>query len=382
MKKILKFLVFLMTLIGGISFVKAQDVESKVIVYWFDYDNYYQERPTSVDFLLKNMSDTDDAFTYNLKESEATIKRVSSTLTTWTFTITTNIEKDETFYGSFVTPDCYELDSTNSMGLVRDTGGLTEIYYYKNTMVHSKITINYHDDNGRDFYSRLIGFMILSDDDNYPEKETFNLGDDKRQFVDADTIVVEESFRGIKGIIKGSDDYMEPMNYKIHIMSDTIPGEVVYEWDGYNINMDIYRPALKVNIPLKVVWDDNDNSENLRPDKIKVEAYDQNGSFEQDFEIDNSSWEIEKELFKNMKYSNGKAIDYQFKVNGVSNYEFSVELVDGTYVITGKYVKEEVKETTIIENPNTWDNLYTYIVLGSVSLLGLVFSIKNLKKTY
>lgn len=385
MKKIQYFLLILFTLIIGTNLVEAKEVNTNITIYWFDINNYYNERPTSIELPLKNMKDETDIITLDLQESDAKVN-VRKNFTTWTFNITVDLKKDETFYPSYLPIDCYELDSTNSNGLITIDGGSIEIYYFKNTSVNSTITIKYNDDNGRDAYSRDLTFAITSTDSNYPSKETFYIiGKSKyNNYTDKDTLVKETLLKGIKSTTETDDDYMVPMEYELQIMNSQEEGEFTYEWDGYNLTINVNRPAKTTNIPLKVIWDDNDNSKNQRPTSIKIEAYDQNGIFEQDFEINNSTWEIEKELFKNMQYSYGKAIDYEFKVSDIDNYEFSIELVDETYVITGKYVEEETKEIENldnIENPNTADNLYTYITLAIISIIGITFSIKYLKKS-
>lgn len=375
MKKKMLFMIAILFI--GIITVNAKTINGDVVIYWFDYDNYYNERPSSITLPMYDDNDVDrETKTITIDESDVKVTRVNEYLTTWTYNLSFESIKENPYYvfsaKSFSIPTGYEFDTGHSSGGFSYDNGSAEIYLYKNTMVTSTITINYHDDDCRDYGMRGLEFYITATNGNY--EETFEYGKGSKYY-SANTFTDEVIIQGVVNDDMTSENYMDPMEYEV---VDTVKyenREVTYTWDGYDLNIDVYYTASKTTLPIKVKWDDENNKNNARPSEITVKAYDQNNNLEKEITITEDNWETLEEVFLNMKFSNGTKIEYTLEVENTDNYTYTVTKENDEYIITGTY-KEEVTE--IIENPNTIDNLPIYIAsfIASLSLL-IYLTIKN-----
>ena len=143
-------------------------------------------------------------------------------------------------------------------------------------------------------------------------------------------------FKDLPEYVQG---YENDANYKINyeIKEDSVPGyEITY--DGYNIK-NIHTPSL-VNITVKKIWNDNNNNDGLRPEKITVRLYkvtDDNKVFVNEYELtSDNSWTYEiKDL---PEKENGKKITYTITEDEVEDYTGVVEgNMDEGFTITNTH---------------------------------------------
>lgn len=383
--KVIKAILFGILVFFGFSIgVNAKTIKANVTIIWADYKDGLNFRPDSVDIHISSMYDRVGK-DITLSKNDVVVAEKDD-YSTWTGEIKFDSDTENDFYGASISnvPNGYFYNQAAEYCDVDDNGGTIRLVLTKNTYAQYFITVNYHDDNGRDKGKRGIEFNLSQPKINYDKDFSFGKGS-KYYKGDTFTETLEEWEKAIYTEDSESEDYLKPVVYEV---SDTLSidnRKVVYTWDGYNLNVDVYYSASKTTLPIKVVWDDKENVNGKRPDSILVKAYDQNDSLEKEITISkDTDYIVSEEVFKNVKYSNGEEIIYNLKVDDSNNYKYEVKKEDDTYVITGTYIEEEkeeiIKEESVKENkkeenvvnPKTSDNLVFYIILSILSSLGLV----------
>ena len=135
----------------------------------------------------------------------------------------------------------------------------------------------------------------------------------------------------------------------------TIDEEVVENYQKEINNYDItntYTPG-KINIPVEKIWNDNNNQDGIRPDKITVKLLADGKDTGKTVELSNqNSWRAEfTDLDKN---NNGKEIVYTIEENPVpTGYEvvISGDKTNG-FIITDTHIPEKI----IIPVQKLWDD--------------------------
>ena len=137
----------------------------------------------------------------------------------------------------------------------------------------------------------------------------------------------------------------KPITYSVD--EEAVPG---YEksTDGYNLK-NKYTPE-KVSIAGKKIWDDKNNQDGKRPDKIKVilnKTVDGKTTKVEEKEVTKeNNWSYE---FNDLpKYENGKKITYSIDEEAVPGYEKSVE----GYNLKNTHIPEKVS----VAGTKTWDD--------------------------
>ncbi|WP_248686390.1 Cna B-type domain-containing protein [Streptococcus merionis] len=113
--------------------------------------------------------------------------------------------------------------------------------------------------------------------------------------------------------------------------------------NGANI-INSYSPE-KVNIAVQKNWDDADNQDGKRPDKITVELY-ADGTLVDSKDITPAADGTWKTDFTGLpKYKDGQEIAYTIKEVAVDGYATTIDGANGQYTITNTYTPEKVALT-------------------------------------
>ena len=122
-----------------------------------------------------------------------------------------------------------------------------------------------------------------------------------------------------------------------------------------------YTPKTVVLSGTKV-WDDNNNQDGKRTDKVKVQIFKGEGEkaeLVQEIEVsEKSGWKFESKALP--KYENGQEIKYTVKEVAVKEYKTTIsDLKDGKYTITNKHtpLKTAVKGKKIWDDANNKDGI-------------------------
>ncbi|MCY7105861.1 Cna B-type domain-containing protein [Streptococcus oralis] len=122
-----------------------------------------------------------------------------------------------------------------------------------------------------------------------------------------------------------------------------------------------YTPKTVVLSGTKV-WDDNNNQDGKRTDKVKVQIFKGEGEkaeFVQEIEVsEKTGWKFESKALP--KYENGQEIKYTVKEVAVKEYKTTIsDLKDGKYTITNKHtpLKTAVKGKKIWDDANNKDGI-------------------------
>ncbi|WP_458456635.1 Cna B-type domain-containing protein, partial [Methanobrevibacter sp.] len=127
-------------------------------------------------------------------------------------------------------------------------------------------------------------------------------------------------------------------NYTVNITSD---GK-----GNWTVN-NTHVPEL-VNVSVVKVWDDNENSDNVRPNSIHVELY-ANGIklYECTLNSDNG-W---KYSFDNLsKYNNGSLINYSVKEEEIANYVMTITNDSYDFTIVNSHIRPDMTVRKISNN--------------------------------
>ncbi|MCY7100424.1 Cna B-type domain-containing protein [Streptococcus oralis] len=122
-----------------------------------------------------------------------------------------------------------------------------------------------------------------------------------------------------------------------------------------------YTPKTVVLSGIKV-WDDNNNQDGKRTDKVKVQIFKGEGEkaeLVQEIEVsEKTGWKFESKALP--KYENGQEIKYTVKEVAVKEYKTTIsDLKDGKYTITNKHtpLKTAVKGKKIWDDANNKDGI-------------------------
>ena len=286
---------------------------------WDDANNQDGKRPDKIKVILKKT--VDGTTTVAEKEVKA------DTDGNWKYEFN-NLPKHEN--GKLIT---YSIDEEDVPGYTKSKDG----YNLKNTRTPEKVSI--------------AGVKSWDDGNNQDGKRPDKIKVILNKTVDGQTTKVTE-----KEVTKENNwsyefndlpKYENGKEITYSIDEEAVPG---YEksTDGYNLK-NKYTPE-KVSIAGKKIWDDKNNQDGKRPDKIKVilnKTVDGVKTKVTEKEVTVlTNWRYE---FNNLpKYENGKLITYSIDEEAVPGYE---KIVDG-YNLNNKYVPEKVA----ISGKKIWDD--------------------------
>jgi len=143
--------------------------------------------------------------------------------------------------------------------------------------------------------------------------------------------------------------------------------------DGYTIT-NSYKPNM-TTLKINKVWDDKDDKDGIRPDKVMIQLYKDGEPLGEPVEVNKENdWSYEfEDLYV---YENGEKVKYTVEmyqeIDGYT-YEITGNEEEG-YTITNTHIPNENK------NPNTLDNIIKFIIISIISLIMLVIGIIIFKK--
>ena len=153
--------------------------------------------------------------------------------------------------------------------------------------------------------------------------------------------------------------------------------------DGYEASYDGYivtntHAPETISVKVDKIWDDDDNSDELRPESITVHLYADGVKVATKVITadDNWSW-----TFENLaKYNAGEEIVYTVSEDAVEEYETAIEgnAADG-FVITNTHYVDIPEESTPLAPPVTGDKSITALLIMSITslLLGAIVATKR-----
>ena len=287
---------------------------------WDDSNNQDGKRPDKIKVILKK---TVDGTTTTVAEKEVK----ADTDGNWKYEFN-NLPKYES--GKLIT---YSIDEEDVPGYKKSKDG----YNLKNTRTPEKVSI--------------AGVKSWDDGNNQDGKRPDKIKVILNKTVDGQTTKVTE-----KEVTKENNwsyefndlpKYENGKEITYSIDEEAVPG---YEksTDGYNLK-NKYIPE-KVSIAGKKIWDDKNNQDGKRPDKIKVilnKTVDGKTTKVEEKEITKeNNWSYE---FNDLpKYENGKKITYSIDEEAVPGYEKSVE----GYNLKNTHIPEKVS----VAGTKTWDD--------------------------
>ena len=125
-----------------------------------------------------------------------------------------------------------------------------------------------------------------------------------------------------------------------------------------------------INISARIIWDDNDNEENLRPTDPVYAIWLINGRVVDQTTVFDENWVAD--FGPQYKYLNGEPVSYSVRISTIPNYTYEIgDVEDGVATIMAALGQDEpAPEEDIPETPNTSDSLILYLV-ATVALVGL-----------
>ncbi|MDO5813379.1 MAG: Cna B-type domain-containing protein [Bacillota bacterium] len=120
--------------------------------------------------------------------------------------------------------------------------------------------------------------------------------------------------------------------------------------DGYNITNT--HKVTKINVPVTKVWNDNDNNDQIRPEKVIVHLYANNKDTDKTLELsEDNQWNASFDDLN--QYENGKEIVYTVIEDEVKGYQVGITGSQDTgYILTNTHGLDTVK----IKGTKTWDD--------------------------
>ena len=226
-----------------------------------------------------------------------------------------------------------EIVYTISEDTVADYTTVVDGYNITNTHTPEKISIS--------------GSKTWDDADNQdgkrPESITVRLFADGTE-VTSKTVTADN---GWKWSFTDLDKYKKGKEIKYTVSEDAVT-DYTTEVKGYNIT-NTHTPE-KISISGSKTWDDNDNQDGKRPEKITVRL------FADGTEVTSKTVTAENEwnwLFTDLnKYAKGREIQYTITEDKVENYITNIEKTENGYVVTNSYTPE----TTSISVEKVWND--------------------------
>ena len=193
----------------------------------------------------------------------------------------------------------------------------------------------------------ISGSKTWDDADNQdgkrPESITVRLFADGTE-VTSKTVTADN---GWKWSFTDLDKYKKGKEIKYTVSEDAVT-DYTTEVKGYNIT-NTHTPE-KISISGSKTWDDNDNQDGKRPEKITVRL------FADGTEVTSKTVTAENEwnwLFTDLnKYAKGREIQYTITEDKVENYITNIEKTENGYVVTNSYTPE----TTSISVEKVWND--------------------------
>ncbi len=165
------------------------------------------------------------------------------------------------------------------------------------------------------------------------------------------------------------------------------------EVDGYNTYIDgsvadgfiITNVLYFENVTVTKEWDDFENEDDLRPESITVHLYDKDGEEIQEVTLnDENEWTAS---FGNLDaYKDGEKLEYSISEDKVEYYELVSITGDAEtgFTILNKEIMGQggtpEEPDTTNNNPNTGDNIISYVIMLMISLSGFASGVAYLKK--
>ena len=277
---------------------------------WDDADNQDGKRPSSIIVNLLADGEKVDSKTVTANDNWS-----------WSFTDLDKYKKGK------------EIKYTVSEDAVTDYTTEVKGYNITNTHTPEKISIS--------------GSKTWDDNDNQDGKRPSNI----KVILFADgTEVTSQTVtadNGWKWSFTGLDKYNSGTEIVYTISEDTV-ADYTTVVDGYNIT-NTHTPE-KISISGSKTWDDADNQDGKRPDRITVRLL-ADGT-----EVTSKTVTAENEwnwLFTDLnKYAKGREIQYTITEDKVENYITNIEKTENGYVVTNSYTPE----TTSISVEKVWED--------------------------
>ena len=195
--------------------------------------------------------------------------------------------------------------------------------------------------------TEISGSKTWDDKDNQdgkrPESITIHLFANGEEVATKEVTATDNWSYSFKDLPK----YKDGKEITYTITEDKVEGYTT-EIKGYNVT-NSYTPG-KVSVPVTKAWDDNNDQDGVRPEKITVHLYADGTDTGKTLELTTSNnW---SGTFTDLdEYKDGKKIEYTVKEDEVKDYtsEVTGDAIKG-YVVTNKHTTE----TTEISGSKTW----------------------------
>ncbi len=365
-----------------------------VTIKWLDYHDMMNMRPDKISLPLYETSNFEKKIYLNLEAKDAKIVYNENSKTTdWVFeynkaldlsVFKPNIDALQVVYKEDPLPSGYDLpydpgildDEIRYNSGSREFYGDLTIWFIKNIQKDYYVKAYFNDDNGRDD-KRYIKFSMKATNTTLEG----NFGTD---YIFKDEKDYDEYYFQTLPYLVGdfeATEELDPVKYEFEFLDDlVIPDD--YEYSVYLDENDyiiytVNHKARTIKVPINVKWNDNDNKNNKRPDKLLIKALNQNGEVEKEIEITNENdWQEVYDLYENMKYSYGEEkVIYTLDIEDDDNYKYVVNGDNNGFEITADYIGEEIEEDVDIP-PETSDKGLIYISLFVGSTLMIIIGYK------
>ena len=233
-----------------------------------------------------------------------------------------------------------ETISKDIINIATATDGKTTVEDEDDMPVNPDVTINVNknwqdNDNQDGKRAEKITVELYRNDENEP--------------VATATIDASTDWKYVFSKLPKYDENKNEITYKV--VEGTVPEydtDYTTEVKGYNIT-NTHTPE-KISISGSKTWDDNDNQDGKRPEKITVRL------FADGTEVTSKTVTAENEwnwLFTDLnKYAKGREIQYTITEDKVENYITNIEKTENGYVVTNSYTPE----TTSISVEKVWND--------------------------
>ena len=203
------------------------------------------------------------------------------------------------------------------------------------------------DRDGRRPESTKITVYKVNTDGSKAAKGTLTLNDDNDWMGTVNNLDKYENIDGTSREIK-------------YVIEETLPDGYSrwWDWDGtgefknMHILVDYHEPET-VTITGTKVWNDKDDQDGVRPDKVRIYLY-ANGEL-RDFEIEakaenNWEWTNVRDCYK--YYDKGKLVEYTIEEESVEGYASKVKKTGKDFTLTNTHDPE----TITLSGKKTWDD--------------------------
>ncbi len=400
MKKMKKFIfVFLISLAFIPIGVKAEyNYGGKVVVKWVDAHNKLNMRPDEITIPL-----TGEDWEYKTIKYDLTLNKKDALITEegiytyWTFNIAFPLDSSRDLRFGYDTAKGFDFPKGYKSGFdyfVRGELGCLdrvncnpeavnelEILLIKDVAKDIPVKAIFNDDNGRDNYRYIYFYMNGKNTigTNYSFDGKVQLKVDEYDYV----------MELIQYLVTDvSDNELEKIDYEYGILESVYDlTDASYEYtvealENGDIIYTINHKAERIKVPIKINWLDDNNIYGKRPNNLAINTVNQYGEIEEKVELTNENWDTYLDLFKNIKYSFGEEqIKYSLDIANTKDYEYKVEKVDDGFVVTAQFIGEKIiPDNNIDENPQTYDNINSYVLMLLIGISGMAISINKIRR--